>query len=555
MSSKAHHTRDSPEPIVLYAGGASIIFPSDSDTAQPGGQNGYMISDDEGRIFAPRPQKANKKNKAKRHRQKETAHAQDATTTVQASSATIGLKRDDIAPEGLLLCPFKLVRQYPYKYVGNMNRQKVQDFFEDRLFKGERWNMFYIQDPSSRREPLLLVPTIDFDEFLQCVNRELRTLLAVPSGKEAERFNLRFLGFPRPQFAGKVGSLAAYYELKSKLARSNPSYMNLQPAVLSLFKDEMDRIYESVKTPKPKKDPAIQRAKTIAKQKTFGQTTKRVQRYLGLRTRTAYAVGQDKGWNISMPPTFQTEWDVRFVCIDVEAHEFDNKNITEIGIAILDTQDIVGLPPGEGGKDWFGKIQAHHLRIKEVAHLVNSRFVQGCPEYFDFGESEIIPRKYIVGRIEAIIGTGHKNESPVVLVGHDIASDMNYLKGLGFNLWRSPLFIDEVDTKSMFQRVRRDPKVRKLAVMCNELGIPGRNFHNAGNDAMHTLRAMINMAVLRKTGYPEIVSTTEDPREIPSDSEWTDGEGEDGGTYHRSKEPEDSRQAPSGSYSNHQPQW
>ena len=51
--------------------------------------------------------------------------------------------------------------------------------------------------------------------------------------------------------------------------------------------------------------------------------------------------------------------------------------------------------------------------------------------------------------------------------------------------------------------------------MCSELDIPGHNFHNAGNDAVYTLRAMIAMAILRKTGYPAIVSTIWDPREIP----------------------------------------
>ncbi|KAK8126709.1 uncharacterized protein PG998_002468 [Apiospora kogelbergensis] len=437
-----------------------------------------------------------------------------------------------------------------------MNWQKVHDFFDENLFKGEGWNMFYLYDPSSRRAPLLFVPSTAFEDFLRGVNRELRTLLTIPKGSNSGKFKLGFEGCPRPRFAGKVETRDAYNALQTKLAQSSSDYPNTQPAALSYFKNEMDKIYESVKTPKPKKDPAIQRAKTIEKQKSFGQITKRVQRYLGLRTRAAYTSGEaDKNWDISMPPPFETEWDVRFVCIDVEAHELNNQNITEIGIAILDTQDIVGLPPGLKGLEWFSKIQSHHLRIKEVAHLVNHRFVKGCPEFFDFGESEFVPGMNITKRIESIIGTDDDAASPIVLVGHDLISDLKYLMDLGVNLWRSPLFLDEVDTQSMFQRVQRDPKHRKLAVMCNELGIPGRNFHNAGNDAMHTLRAMINMAVLRTTGYPEIVSTTEDPREIPSEAEWTDGEDEDGGSFIRSQEPRGSRQATSESNSRLEPHW
>lgn len=331
IMSETQHTHDFSEPPVLYAGGANITWPSSSEAMQPSGQCAYMSSEDEeGRIFARPPQQPQQqKKRPKRHRQEPginwsrvpslyqllivVASAQAATALVQASSTTLNLKTDDIAPEGMLLCPFKLVRQYPYKYVGTMNRQKVQDFFMNCIFEGEDWDMwvasfacrcrdctytcvlrFYIRDPSSSRAPLLLVPTTEFEKFLQYVNRELRVLLTIPTGNNPENFSLRFSGCPRPQFAGKVGSKDAYDALKSKLVQSNPSSFNLHPAAMNSFKDEMNKIYESVKTPKVKKDPAVQRARIMAKQKSFGQTTKRVQRYLGLRTRTAYSVGQGK---------------------------------------------------------------------------------------------------------------------------------------------------------------------------------------------------------------------------------------------------------------------
>lgn len=101
------------------------------------------------------------------------------------------------------------------------------------------------------------------------------------------------------------------------------------------------------------------------------------------------------------------------------------------------------------------------------------------------------------------------------MVGHDISIDLKYLNAVGFNIWRSADFFDEVDTKTMFQRVQRSRDPRGLEHMCSELDIPGHNFHNAGNDAVYTLRAMIAMAILRKTGYPDIVLTDWNPREIP----------------------------------------
>lgn len=62
--SKAHRTQESPEPLVLYAGGCSVIFPSDSDMAQPSGE-----------IFADPPQhqtEKKKKKKSKSRRQQDS---------------------------------------------------------------------------------------------------------------------------------------------------------------------------------------------------------------------------------------------------------------------------------------------------------------------------------------------------------------------------------------------------------------------------------------------------------------------------------------------------
>lgn len=92
-----------------------------------------------------------------------------------------------------------------------------------------------------------------------------------------------------------------------------------------------------------------------------------------------------KNWNANLPPPFRNELSVRFVCVDVEAYERNHSIVTEIGIAILDTDDIIGVAPGERGQSWFSLIETHHLRVKEVSDMVNHEFVKGCPEFFDFG--------------------------------------------------------------------------------------------------------------------------------------------------------------------------
>lgn len=90
-------------------------------------------------------------------------------------------------------------------------------------------------------------------------------------------------------------------------------------------------------------------------------------------------------WDVYSPAPFDPELSARFVCVDVEACERDHHIVTEIGVAILDSDDITGIPPGERGEHWFQLIKAHHLRIKEWSHKVNYKYVRGCPDMFGFG--------------------------------------------------------------------------------------------------------------------------------------------------------------------------
>ena len=93
----------------------------------------------------------------------------------------------------------------------------------------------------------------------------------------------------------------------------------------------------------------------------------RVQEFLGIRERSG------------------TARPIVFVCADIEAIEVAPNPVSEIGIAILDTEDIQGVESGPIGKTWREHIRAYHLRTKEYAGLVNYRYVQGCPDAFNFG--------------------------------------------------------------------------------------------------------------------------------------------------------------------------
>ena len=82
----------------------------------------------------------------------------------------------------------------------------------------------------------------------------------------------------------------------------------------------------------------------------------------------------------------------------------------------------------------------------------------------------------------------------VVLVGHDVGADINFLRNMGYNVYNLPNLLELADTAAMFRYLKREANPRTLAVVLAELGLTGWNLHNAGNDAMYTLQAMIGIA-------------------------------------------------------------
>jgi hypothetical protein len=157
-----------------------------------------------------------------------------------------------------------------------------------------------------------------------------------------------------------------------------------------------------------------QKAERVAKQQSWNKSIKRVQRYLGIRQASLasqteairaglqnsslqwmdyVAAVQDavaklppsKDLDVERLAPYNQEGSVVFVCVDVEAYERNTRQITEIGIATLDTKDIAKLNPGNGGVNWREMIRARHFRIREYRHLENSEFVNGCADKFEFG--------------------------------------------------------------------------------------------------------------------------------------------------------------------------
>ena len=240
------------------------------------------------------------------------------------------------------------------------------------------------------------------------------------------------------------------------------------------------------------------------------------QRYLGLRPPPPMKLPErthqeDSGAIARYPP----EKSVVFICVDVEAYEKDQSKILEIGISSLDANQLSPVAPGKDGANWMGLINSRHFRIQDYAHLRNANFVEGCPDRFDFGESEWISKLSVplaLGEIfkvpvddEASADGEVAAEEPrpfgaqrplrnIILVGHDVKNDIKYLEKLHFNPTTTDSFRGIIDTKELWSALHRDHATRALQNMLTDLGIAGWNLHNAGNDARYTLQVMIALA-------------------------------------------------------------
>ena len=225
--------------------------------------------------------------------------------------------------------------------------------------------------------------------------------------------------------------------------------------------------------------------------------------------------------DVTRPVPYAFHREVVFVAIDVEWYERSNKTITEIGISTLDTAALLDIPPGKGCLSWMEQIRARHFRIKEHSHLVNSDFVAGCADRFEaaFGTSEWIsladaPRVVAscfrfdtspgvddsngssaaiqhedelhrkssstsLSPLEQENQDGAKPKRNIILVGHDVKTDMDRLRAVGFDLSNMSNIVEIIDTADIFRALKHEQQPRSLGAVLLDLGLTGWNLHNA----------------------------------------------------------------------------
>lgn len=86
----------------------------------------------------------------------------------------------------------------------------------------------------------------------------------------------------------------------------------------------------------------------------------------------------------------------------------------------------------------------------------------------------------------------------VVIVGHDVAHDVEYLKSLDFDLYEMENLLEVVDNQKLQQHRTKFCNKQSLCAILADLKIEYRFLHNAGNDAVYTLQSLLHLAVLKR---------------------------------------------------------
>ncbi|KAH6897258.1 hypothetical protein B0T10DRAFT_557084 [Thelonectria olida] len=381
--------------------------------------------------------------------------------------------------ENETFCPLNVMITYPDHFIGKTNRPLAKPFF-DRILLDNTWDFFYLHDPTEpQSDPYLLVPTIQFEAFLEMINAELGISLRIPNNgnqESQEKFCMTFGqgGTPRPRYLRRSEDEASL-DVRPWPMINQTDIDNFTAGPVHMQDDWKEKM-KLVKTGIGKKGNKEKEARSQLKQAERRQMLLRAQRYLGLKEE----------------PFAQ---DIVFLCVDIEAIERPPNPVSEIGFAILNTKDIREISPGHNGRNWWTMIDCHHIRVKEYAGLVNHRYVMGCPDNFDFGESIMRPKADVQREIMSILAPYENKTISLVLVGHDVQQDLRWVSRFGVNLPRLSNVIGHLDTKDLFQGWREEASPRGLSRVLAVLDIPSKHLHNAGNDAYYTMCAMLGIAL------------------------------------------------------------
>lgn len=164
-------------------------------------------------------------------------------------------------------------------------------------------------------------------------------------------------------------------------------------------------------------------------------------------------------------------------CLDVEAWEFNQKIVTEIGISIFD--------PRQQMYSMYPTILQIHILIKEHIEKKNGRFVPDHSKNFNGGTTYIMSQKDAVIFTQGLVEYFFFKVKNIKcsLVGHNVKGDIAWLQELGISF---PEKYEVIDTQSIFA-LSNGQNGSSLKNGLKMMNLPHSFLHNAGNDAYFTL--------------------------------------------------------------------
>lgn len=366
------------------------------------------------------------------------------------------------------------------------------------------------------------MPLQEAIDFLQEVNTALSSELTIKEEDEGRILRFEEAGCPKPQFLGVSGTLAE----KDKLVLDKSFTItgswgdwsrSYEPTALQSLETKIGAGLGAERRRKGKGRKSKYR-NPLERAREWAERMNRLQQYLGLRSQDAGIATLVPHVDIDKPAPWPYPDGPIFFSVDVEWKEKNTAHVTEIGISILDTQDLVG-PPGLHGRNWLKMIRSYHLRVSEYRYFVNKEYCSGCPESFNFGTSEFVKSENTGKRIDDFFSPPYdgsrvdrsagSKERKLIYVGHDTSSDLDQLAVAGSQMFKrirfngpEAIFEEVIDTATLFSGLRNQPSPTSLSNMMTGLNIWTRNLHNAGNDAQYAMVGLVSM-VLEAAGEHE----------------------------------------------------
>ncbi|KAK4548611.1 hypothetical protein LTR36_009521 [Oleoguttula mirabilis] len=453
--------------------------------------------------------------------------AQQPTFQTVNADLSIDPRRDEAAPLGISLTPFGAVTKFCYKFVKSEYQQPLATLLWDsnKIYQ-RNWDLWYVwSDLAPSAKPVIFVPESQVASLIDDCNR------AYPNAKVGITDELRDEGMVvnfdsrrndlRPKWLGNctsrdqhdhwIANLPLPLQVKSPMAADRD---------LEGFKRHIEQALELGKAKRSAKIHRSQQAAMQRKQSASKQVL-RAQRYLGLIAKKDEddLMPDMAGLSIaaidpSKPPPYPLDMDAIFISIDCEAYEKWPKVVTEVGVATLDTRDLQGNAPGSVGQNWHKHIRGRHFRIIEHKHLVNKEYCPGDPTAFEYGKSEFVGKDNIASALTGCFHEPFSKKQPddsytvttkdanaveekrnIILLGHDINADIEFCKAIGFHPLNRGNMLDVLDSADLFRAYTKAVNPSSLGNVCYHFDLSAWHAHNAGNDAMHTVWALLAIAV------------------------------------------------------------